>query len=247
MTGDGVAVQQPILVEFPVVKKIYDIGMSDDANTNALNAKWGDMWNATTGTHQPTCLELDDTFMNELRSTPGVGGHAKWLKNQLDTKTKKYMASEYRQTLRLVLIRMLDHVLQTPKAVSMDMQDKYPLFRIQQVATTAEFFSNSITPGGLTETKLCLIGEYIYAAAPIGKLPGVGQQGIRMSLKSQDAEIANDWKDVFLDNEDCFIVHMKPGTLCVTPAGYYSVTIGIKESVSTMPTIPKCLQNIPPT
>ena len=144
------------------------------------------------------------------------------------------MASEYKQSLRIVLGKMLMHKF-GKNAISNELQDKFPLFRLQQNATSCEYYSAAITSGGLTEARLCLVGEYMYIAAPKELWPGCGIAGIREAIKSKDEVVMKKFADIIKDNPDkAFIAHVKPGVMTLAPAGYFTITIGIKETISTM-------------
>jgi len=223
MAGEALA----IMVEIPVLKMLHDHGVS--GKVNCENKDLGKC--RVNGTWLPCHKLLADELMRELRSTPGMAGHAKWLKNQMESSKKKYLASEYKHSLRLVLQKMLCHHL-GEGCYSGDLQD-FPLFRVQQYSTTADHYSMAITNGGFTECRLCMVGDYIYAATKLENLPGVGIAGKREALKSTDLSMISTIENLFIQDDDAFITHVKPGTLVVTPAGYFGIMIGIHESVST--------------
>ena len=145
-----------LLDDNPVLKQYVDMGKENIGQLNIagdLFREWSTL--GDDGLHLPNCFSLDEAFMMELRSTPGMSSHAKWLKDQLDNKSRKYMASEYKQSLRIVLGKMLMHKV-GKNAISNGLQDKFPLFRLQQNATSCEYYSAAITSGGLTEAQMCV-------------------------------------------------------------------------------------------
>ena len=232
-----------IMVEMPLLGAIHTCAIT--GNHNPRNYDANDFL-GNIDAYKPMHAMLPTEFMQELRSTPGMTSHAKWLRGQLESKHKKYMASEFKQSLRLIIGKMMKHQL-GDVVLNADLQNKFPLFHVQQVATTAEYYSCAITSGGLTEIRLCLIGEYIHAGVPLEKLPGIGLAGKRANVKATDEDQINGLIEI-LKQPECFMTHVTPGVLTVTPAGYFSITIGVKEAVSTMDHFPpgiNYLQKVP--
>ena len=86
--GEAVA----IMFEMPVLKMLHEMGVG--GRYNSENRDFLKYQND--GVCLPSFMQLPQAFMTELRGTPGMCGHAKWLKVHLEPLlTKKIRQSRF--------------------------------------------------------------------------------------------------------------------------------------------------------
>jgi hypothetical protein len=80
----AIVADSPIMIEMPLLKMIHDLAIDGKHNADTNRFGTGDGYNV----HPPIHMNLPAEFMTDIRNTPGMTGHAKWLRAQLESNKK---------------------------------------------------------------------------------------------------------------------------------------------------------------